>query len=367
MKIVTVIGARPQFIKAAAVSRAIANHNASIETEYQMINEIIVHTGQHFDRNMSDVFFEEMEIPRPNYCLEINSLSHGAMTGRLLEKAEEVLLNEKPDFVMVYGDTNSTLAGALAARKLQIRVVHVEAGLRSFKLTMPEEINRILTDRISDILCCPTDVAVENLRAEGFDAFPCTIAKTGDVMLDVALYYAELSARKSTVIQRLKLKDKPFALCTVHRAENTDDPNRLSGIIQALNEINEEMTIVMPLHPRTRKILAGMTDELRVTAIDPVGYFDMLELLKNTMIVLTDSGGLQKEAFFFKKPCITLRDETEWIELVEGGYNYLAGADKIHILEVFRQMAGREMNATVKLYGTGDSSEEVLRAISAAI
>ena len=365
MKIVTVIGARPQFIKAAAVSRAIASHNASVETEHQWINEIIVHTGQHFDRNMSDVFFEEMEIPRPDCCLEINSLSHGAMTGRMLEKAEEVLLNERPDFVMVYGDTNSTLAGALAAKKLHIKVVHVEAGLRSFKLTMPEEINRILTDRISDILCCPTDVAVENLRAEGFDAFPSAIVKTGDVMLDAALYYAELSTHKSTVIQTLNLENMPFALCTIHRAENTDDPGRLSGIVQALNEIASEMAIVLPMHPRTRKILAGLLDKLRFTPIDPVGYFDMLELLKNTKVVLTDSGGLQKEAFFFKKPCITLRNETEWIELVEGGYNHLVGADKGCIVEAFRHTSGLEMSPATQFYGAGDSSKKVLNAISA--
>ena len=245
--------------------------------------------------------------------------------------------------------------------------MHVEAGLRSFNMTMPEEINRILTDRISDIMCCPTDVAVENLRAEGFDAFPCAIAKTGDVMLDAALYYSELSAHKSTVIQRLELENKPFALCTIHRPENTDDPSRFSEIIQALNEITEEMTVVMPLHPRTKKILGGMTDELRTTTVDPVGYFDMLELIKNTKVVLTDSGGLQKEAFYFKKPCITLRDETEWIELVEGGYNHLVGADKNRILEVFRQTVGLAMSAAVELYGAGDSSEKVLRAISVGI
>lgn len=363
MKIATIIGARPQFIKAAAVSRAIARHNASTCDQGAMINEVIVHTGQHFDQNMSDVFFEEMEIPRPNYFLEINSLGHGAMTGRMLERIEEVLLKERPDFVMVYGDTNSTLAGALAAKKLHIRVVHVEAGLRSFNMRMPEEVNRILTDRISDILCCPTIAAMENLRLEGFDSFPCKIVHTGDVMLDAALFYAGLSAARSTVLRDLSIAGDDYALCTVHRAENTDDPERLAGIVCALNAISREMPVVFPLHPRTRKILEASSVKLDFEPIDPVGYFDMLELLKNTKIVLTDSGGLQKEAFFFKKPCITLRDETEWVELVQGGYNVLAGADCKNILDVLKATISGHAWSEANLYGQGKGAENILQTI----
>lgn len=357
MKIVTVIGARPQFIKAAAVSREIAKHPE--------IQEIIVHTGQHFDKNMSDIFFEEMEIPRPQYQLEINSLSHGAMTGRMLEKIEDVLLHEKPDYVMVYGDTNSTLSGALAAKKLHIKVAHVEAGLRSFNMNMPEEINRILTDRISDLLFCPTDNAVANLKKEGFDEFPCRIEKVGDVMYDAALYYSEFSANKSTIIKDLELEENGFALCTVHRAENTDDSERLKGIFEALSEISREMAVVLPIHPRTRKILESLNYTSLLTLhpslklIDPVGYFDMIELLRNTRIVLTDSGGLQKEAYFFKKPCVTLRDETEWVELVEGCFNKLCGSSPSRILQSFKVMRGKMCHADADIYGKGNASKRI--------
>lgn len=367
MKIVTVIGARPQFIKAAAVSRAIVEHNAAINEQRSTICEVIVNTGQHFDHNMSDIFFEEMEIPRPDYFLEINSLGHGAMTGRMLEKIEEVLLKEQPDFVMVYGDTNSTLAGALAASKLHIKVVHVEAGLRSFNMRMPEEINRILTDRISDVLCCPTDAAMDNLRREGFDSFPCRMAHTGDVMLDAALYYAGFSASKSTILRDLGLHGGDFALCTVHRAENTDDPGRLAGIVTALNAISREMRVVLPLHPRTRKIIAASAVRLEFSPIDPVGYFDMLELLKATRIVLTDSGGLQKEAFFFSKPCITLRDETEWVELVDGGFNLLVGADNREICQTYYKALIMEAWPGATLYGNGNAASEILKTIVAAL
>lgn len=381
MKIVTIVGARPQFVKAAAVSRAIAQYNTTINDERLAINEVIVHTGQHFDRNMSDVFFEEMDIPRPDYNLNINSMNHGAMTGRMLEKIEEVLLQEKPDFVLVYGDTNSTLAGALAAKKLHIKVVHVEAGLRSFNMRMPEEINRILTDRISDILCCPTETAVRNLQNEGFtgpnDQRPKTkdqplVLNTGDVMLDAALYYGSTSAEKSTIIEEMGLKGKQFVLCTIHRAENTDDPERLDNIFAALGEISKQMIVVSPLHPRTRKILQSRStandpvtsgNDQRIRTIDPVGYFDMLELLKHTHIVLTDSGGLQKEAFFFGKPCVTLRDETEWVELVDGGFNTIAGANSDRILAAFRKMSTWEVIENVALYGTGNASVSIVAAL----
>ncbi|MCE1227372.1 MAG: UDP-N-acetylglucosamine 2-epimerase (non-hydrolyzing) [Geobacteraceae bacterium] len=363
MKIVTVIGARPQFIKAAAVSRAIAEYNAAAQDQYPSIYEVIIHTGQHFDENMSDIFFDEMQIPRPDYHLEINSLGHGAMTGRMLEKIEEVLINEKPDWVLVYGDTNSTLAGALAAKKLHIKVAHVEAGLRSYNMGMPEEINRILTDRISDLLFCPTDTAVKNLEREGFGTFPCCIIKSGDVMQDAALFYRETAARKSDIISRLNLSAKPFALCTIHRAENTDVPERLATIVNALNDITEEMDVILPIHPRTRKIMEAKMLDTKCIIIDPVGYLDMIQLLEHTRIVLTDSGGLQKEAFFFCKPCVTLRDETEWVELVEGGHNTLAGANKLDICSAFLKMRSASPNFDRNLYGAGQAASRIINEL----
>jgi len=347
MKIITVIGARPQFIKAAALSREFAKH--------EHIEEIIVHTGQHFDANMSEVFFEEMEIPKPSYNLEINSLSHGAMTGRMIEGIEEILLKEKPDLLLVYGDTNSTIAGALAAKKLHIKVAHVEAGLRSFNMEMPEEINRILTDRISDYLFCPTDSAVNNLKKEGYDSLDATIVRTGDVMQDAALFYAQKSEEKSTIISQLGLQK--FALATLHRAENTDSKERLSQLVEGLNEIHETICpVVLPLHPRTKAKLAAHGLELKVKLIDPVGYFDMIELLKNCALVLTDSGGLQKEAFFFRKNCVTMRDQTEWVELIENGVNVLIGADKKKLVESTRTMLNKSSNFDVNLYGNGNAS-----------
>lgn len=360
MKIVTIVGARPQFIKAAAVSRAIAGHNAGNYDSRTAIHEIIVHTGQHFDENMSEIFFDEMQIPRPDYRLDINSLGHGAMTGRMLEKLEDVLLKEQPDWVLVYGDTNSTLAGALAAKKLHIKVAHVEAGLRSFNMEMPEEVNRILTDRISDLLLCPTETAMCNLEREGFSAFPCRVVRTGDVMQDAAFYYRGIAAEKSEIIARLGLAGKAFALCTIHRAENTDDPDRLQAIMAALDKIADEVEVVLPLHPRTRKIMESRGLHSRCTVIDPVGYFDMIQLLERTRIILTDSGGLQKEAFFFGKPCVTLRDETEWIELVEAGFNVLAGADTLNIYKSFCNMMAVTVDCSMNLYGGGKASEQIV-------
>ncbi len=358
-KIVSVIGARPQFVKAAAVSRAIQKTGG--------IREIIVHTGQHFDENMSSIFFREMEIPEPDYNLHVNSLSHGAMTGRMLEKIEEVLLQEKPDFLMVYGDTNSTIAGALAAKKLDIRVIHVEAGLRSFNMKMPEEINRILTDRISDLLFCPTENAVKNLLNEGFGNFNCQIHQVGDVMYDAALYYSERSADRSDIVSRLQVNAGDFILCTVHRQENTDNLENLKSIFKALRVINKQKKIVLPLHPRTRKIMEAnhLTTDFRV--VEPLGYFDMLELLKNCSLVITDSGGMQKEAFFFGKYCITMRDETEWIELVDNGYNELAGSDKKRILEVFHELSGKSFVKTNQLYGNGDASDLIASHLKTAV
>jgi len=268
MKLITIIGARPQFIKAAAVSREIAKHNN--------IKEIIVHTGQHFDANMSEIFFDQMQIPKPDYNLEINSLSHGAMTGRMIEKIEEVLMIEKPDWMLVYGDTNSTIAGSLAAKKLHIKVAHVEAGLRSFNRNMPEEINRILTDKISDLLLCPTDLAVKNLQDEGIaNQSLAEVVKCGDVMQDAAIFYADM-ARKPEIELPVK-----FILVTIHRAENTDDPKRLKSIVNALNEINDNIPIILPIHPRTRKILEKSDLKLDFKLIDPVGYLEMIYLLTN--------------------------------------------------------------------------------------
>ena len=353
-KVVTIVGARPQFIKAAAVSRVLRE---------QGINEIIVHTGQHFDKNMSEIFFDEMEIPYPDYNLGISSLGHGAMTGRMLEKIEEVLFDEKPDILMVFGDTNSTIAGALAAKKLGLKVAHIEAGLRSFNMAMPEEINRILTDRISDLLCCPTNTAVSNLNMEGFKNFDCRILNTGDVMYDAALFYSQKSSLRSQVIKNLVLSDKTYILATVHRQENTDNKLRLKEIIEGLNSLNKEIQVVVPLHPRTRKIISQQNLTINFTVIEPVGYFDMIELIRHSLLVITDSGGLQKEAFFFNKYCITMRDETEWIELVENGFNKLAGADKLKINSFAKEMLYKDTNFHLKLYGDGKASEKIVGEI----
>jgi UDP-GlcNAc3NAcA epimerase len=304
-----------------------------------------------------------MEIPRPKYNLGINSLSHGAMTGRMLEEIEKILLLEKPDWVLVYGDTNSTLAGALATSKLQIPIAHVEAGLRSFNNEMPEEINRILTDRISKLLFCPTSTAVKNLQNEGFSHFNCQIEQVGDVMYDAALYYSQRSASLSHIIDNKNLQNKAFVLVTLHRQENTDDLNRLNQIISALNTINQDIQVVFPMHPRTRKILEQSDIKFQFIPIDPVGYFDMIELLKKCSLVMTDSGGLQKEAYFFKKNCITLRDQTEWTELVEGGYNQLTGADEIKIMNAFSSMLNLKNSFTNKLYGDGNASTRIASII----
>tara|TARA_B110000046_G_C13026363_1_gene414339 strand:+ start:12561 stop:13634 length:1074 start_codon:yes stop_codon:yes gene_type:complete len=355
MRILTIVGARPQFVKAAALSRALG--------KIEGIEELIVHTGQHFDANMSEVFFKEMEIPTPAYNLNINSLGHGAMTGRMLEEIEKLIISEKPDMVLVYGDTNSTIAGALAARKLHVKVGHVEAGLRSFNMAMPEEINRILTDRISDHLFCPTDAAVKNLKAEGFDKMQCQIHRTGDVMQDAATYYAQFSADKCKIVNDLEL-DESFALVTIHRAENTDDPAKLTSILNALNEINSKMQVVCPIHPRTKKIIEKLGLKTNIMMIDPVGYFDMIELLKRASIVLTDSGGLQKEAFFFNNPCVTMRDQTEWVELVENGFNEIAGADTDTILSAYNRMIKVRPDFKMDLYGKGHAANNIAELIS---
>ncbi len=345
MKIVTVLGARPQFIKAGSVSREIAKH--------ENIREVIVHTGQHFDANMSDIFFEEMQIPKPDYNLNINGLSHGAMTGQMLEKIEKVLLKEKPDWVLVYGDTNSTLAGALAASKLHIPVAHVEAGLRSFNMQMPEEINRILTDRVSTKLFCPSQIAVENLEREGFEHFPCEIFRPGDVMQDGALFYAKLAQKPDFTFE------KDFILSTVHRAENTDDLSRLNGIVEALNEIAKTKQVVLPLHPRTKAILKREHIKVDFDLIEPVGYLSMIWMLKECNCVITDSGGLQKEAYFFQNPCLTLRDDTEWWELVKRKFNVLVGANKKKILDTYAHFEFAK-DFDDDLFGGGRASERII-------
>lgn len=351
LKILTIVGARPQFVKAAALSRALKDDN---------MEEVLVHTGQHFDENMAEIFFREMEIPQPKYNLGINSLSHGAMTGRMLEEIEKVLLIEKPSAVVVFGDTNSTIAGALAASKLHIPVAHVEAGLRSFNMRMPEEINRILTDRISNFLFCPTETAVKNLEAEGFATFNSKIENIGDVMYDVALYYSQYSVKKSTILNNLSLNNKPFILATLHRQENTDDPKRLNAILGAFNELSQDYNIVLPLHPRTKNIIVKENIKLEFSPIDPVGYFDMIELLKHCKLVVSDSGGLQKEAFFFEKHCLVTRDETEWTELIELGYNYMVGANRRLIIQKVSDIANmKSSNFAAKPYGDGNAAKRI--------
>ncbi|QSR36013.1 UDP-N-acetylglucosamine 2-epimerase (non-hydrolyzing) [Marinobacterium iners] len=346
-RILTIIGARPQFIKASVVSRAIQQNDG--------IEEIILHTGQHFDANMSDIFFNQLNIPRPDIQLDIHGGSHGEMTGRMLAEIEQALLEHKPDRILVYGDTNSTLAGALAAAKLHIPVAHVEAGLRSFNMQMPEEINRILTDQISDLLFCPTSTAVQNLNNEGFAHKPVQVLQVGDVMQDSALLFAEQASAPADDLP------EGFILATLHRAENTDNPERLASIVAALNNINATLApIVLPLHPRTRKLIAQHGLELNVHLIDPVGYFEMVWLLDHCELVLTDSGGVQKEAFFFGKACVTMRDQTEWVELIHAGANELVGADQGKIIDAANRNLGRKVQDTLQLYGGGRAAERIV-------
>lgn len=314
--VLTVVGARPQFIKAASVSHALRAAG---------LHEVLVHTGQHFDALMSDVFFEELDIPMPAHNLEVNSLGHGAMTGRMLEKLEATILAEKPDMVLIYGDTNSTLAGALAASKLGIPVAHVEAGLRSFNRRMPEEINRVVADHLSDLLFCPTSTAVANLCNEGITK---GVHAVGDVMFDTTVAAVARARSRSQILTRLGLKPKGYAAATIHRAENTDDPDRFSRIIGWLEAAAESLPIIMPVHPRTRKLLDQRGAILpNVRLIEPLGYLDMSWLAHNASAIYTDSGGLQKEAYFHRVPCVTLRDETEWVETVEAGWNRLWTSD----------------------------------------
>ena len=353
-KIVTILGARPQFIKAAVLSRVIAS--------YQEIEEIIVHTGQHFDQNMSDVFFKEMEIPKPKYNLDINGLGHGAMTGQMLEKIEEVLLEERPLVVVVYGDTNSTIAGALAAKKLGIKVVHVEAGLRSFNMNMPEEINRILTDRISNLLLCPTETAIDNLHREGYSNLDIKIENVGDIMKDAVEFYGKQIGEKSQILKDLSLKNDTYILATIHRQENTDDIEKLKFIFEGLEEISKQYEVVLPLHPRTKNILQKHKLSYNITTIEPVGYFDMLSLLKHCKMVITDSGGLQKEAYFNKKHCVIVREETEWTELVDNGFARIVGSNTQQIMSAYEEFITKESDFSKNLYGT-DVGEKIYKEL----
>lgn len=350
MKILTVVGARPQFIKAAVVSRAIKRE--------KVLKEVIVHTGQHYDENMSDVFFDELDIPKPDYHLGIGGGSHGAMTGRQIETIEGVLLQERPDWVLVYGDTNSTLAGALAAAKLNIKIAHVEAGLRSFNRRMPEEINRILTDHASSLLLAPTETAVKNLRLEGIESD--RVCLVGDVMYDASLYYRE-RASMPAALKNEGLTSGSFVLATIHRAENTDSPEKLRGILSGLGQSTD--LVILPLHPRTRTRLEEFDISVppNIRVIDPVGYLEMVWLEENCRVVATDSGGVQKEAYFFKKPCITLRGETEWVELVNSGWNVLVGSD---LAEIGKALRTRSSNPDYAyFYGSGAAGDEVVKVL----
>lgn len=354
MKICTVVGARPQFVKAAVVSRAFTSFAGRCE-------EKIIHTGQHYDKNMSDIFFEQMKIPRPHYNLGIGGGSHAEMTGNQMIAIEKVLIEESPDYVMVYGDTNSTLAGALAASKLHIPVAHVEAGLRSFNNRMPEEINRILVDRISSVLFAPTPIARDHLLKEGMP--PKKVHLVGDVMCDAAIFYREI-ARKPDWFDDSRFVPGKFALATLHRAENTDDHDNLRNIVEGLGRSG--LDIILPLHPRTADKIkqAGVELPENIHVTNPIGYLEMVWLEMNCALIATDSGGVQKEAFFHKKRCITMREETEWVELVEHGVNILTGADAGKIAEAFRvSLESEEASFPLEIYGGGQASEKVVRTL----
>lgn len=349
MKILTVVGARPQFIKAAAVSNILRKEH----------EEILVHTGQHYDENMSSIFFEELKIPKPDYNLGIGSGNHGEQTGRMLVELEKIYLKEKPDLVVVYGDTNSTLAAALCASKLLIPVAHVEAGLRSFNMDMPEEQNRVLTDHISKLLFVPTETAEKNLKTEGISK---GVYNVGDVMFDAVLHFKKLAEQKTGILEKIFAKPGEYILTTIHRAENTNDINRLKNIIEALNESNK--TVVLPLHPRTKKYVQSYNLNFgdNIKLIEPVGYLEMIALEMNSQKIVTDSGGVQKEAFFMKKPCITMRNETEWVETVENGWNIITGTDKNKILDAILNFQPSENQKSI--FGDGKASYKILEIIN---
>lgn len=353
MKVVTIVGARPQFIKAAPVCNALKQNG---------IREILVHTGQHYDYGMSQVFFKELGLPEPDVNLGVGSGSHGLQTGKMLINIEEVLLREKPDWVLVYGDTNSTIAGAMAACKLRIPVIHVEAGLRSFNRSMPEEHNRVLTDHCSDLLFCPTQSAVKNLENEGVTK---GVHLVGDTMYDAVLHFSNIANKRSNILKDLNLIEKGYLLATVHRNYNTDIHENLRNILTAFVNIGEP--VIFPVHPRTRKQIAelnGMFDfsSSNVKIIDPVSYLDMLVLEQNAKVILTDSGGMQKEAYFFRVPCVTLRPETEWLETVDAGWNRVVGADRERIFDAVKNV--NIPNQQPDLFGTGDTAFRIAAIMS---
>lgn len=376
-KIVTIIGARPQIIKSSALSRAVNG------VYRDQIKEVIVHTGQHYDDNMSDVFFREMGIPRPDYNLSVGSGSHGSQTAKMMEGLEDIFLKEKPDVVVIYGDTNSTLAGALAAVKIHIPVVHIEAGLRSYNKRMPEEINRITSDHCSTLLFTPTDSGIKNLQKEGFDLSRAGKAdlnnpfvyKCGDIMYDNSLYFSTVSEDKSNILNDLGLTSGSFILSTVHRDSNTDQPEKLEAIFNAylrLLQQDAELFVVLPLHPRTKNkmqenlsasLLEQVADMSRLMIIPPAGFLDIIALEQHAKLIITDSGGLQKEAFFFKKPCIILRPETEWVEIVENGNAIIADADQKRILEAYRQLSTKTDYTYPSFYGDGKAAEFICSCI----
>ncbi len=350
-KICSVIGARPQFIKASPLSKALG-------TSFE---EIIIHTGQHYSFSMSDIFFDELNMSKPHYNLAVGSSSHGAQTGLMLGKIEEVLLKELPDYVLVYGDTNSTLAGALAAAKLHIPIIHIEAGLRSFNKKMPEEINRILTDHASSLLFVPSQSAIENLNKEGIIE---GIFNVGDIMYDAILQAEKRSETKQQILDRLDIKPGDYILSTIHRAENTDSFNKLKNIVETFKGLDK--VIVIPLHPRTKKMMEkfGLVFTSNVKVIEPVGYLDMINLMKHSYCVLTDSGGIQKEAYYLQTPCVTLRDETEWTETVEVGWNTLCEIESGQIIEAVNKSENVGKLSHPYLYGKGDAAERITRILT---
>ncbi len=375
IKILTIIGARPQIIKAAAISRTIKNLFSDI------IQEKILHTGQHYDQNMSQVFFDELGIPLPNYNLNVGSGKHGEQTAKMIAGIEDILITEHFDGILLYGDTNSTLAGAVAASKIHVPIFHVEAGLRSHNMAMPEEINRIVCDQLSNILFPPTETGLNNLREEGFlkskthfrNEKKRLIVNCGDVMYDNSLYYSKLSKERCNIVSQLELEPEEYVLATIHRDNNTDDKNRLTNIFQALLDIAERdaIDIVLPLHPRTKKLLPTNLDpevykrllsSIKVKMIPPASFFEIIELERNARLVMTDSGGVQKEAFFFERPCVILRPETEWVEIVQHGAGIIADADYNRIVEAYQQLTNKTVKFP-KLFGDGKAAEHILSTI----
>jgi len=361
MVILSIVGARPQFIKATMVSKA-------LERYHNQIREVMVHTGQHYDYQMSDVFFKELEITAPAYNLGVGSGSHGMQTAGMLVGIEQTILKEKPDVVVVYGDTNSTLAGALAAAKLRIPLAHVEAGLRSFNKFMPEEINRVLTDHISNILFAPTEMAVNNLYREGINK--SSIYLVGDVMYDAAIYFGKKAENQSSVIDELGMEKNDYILATIHRAENTDNDNHLKYIFSALNAIAETISVIVPIHPRTEEALKRINNAYqdkfsKIRFIEPVGYLDMIMLEKNASVIVTDSGGVQKEAYFYQVPCIVLREETEWVELLETGLIKLQAPENQLVIEkTITDIIGLKNSYISELYGKGDTAHLITEILA---